>query len=511
MSGITDFSAGPPPEHIHCEICIIGSGCGGATAARVLAEAGHDVVVLEEGGDFTASKLTQRDAAMYDQLYVDRGGRTTEDMSINILSGRVLGGGGVINACDVVPVPEPVWALWRKTYGLTELTPAAMQPFVQRALDDLSANRIAEHRVNRANALLRRGSQALGWRGEVMQHNRAEHCAGLGTCLIGCPVDAKRNPRMVAIPKAIAAGARIFLRARAVRIGDASADVKRVHCRSLDARGYREAQPFMVHARTVIVAANPIGTVQLLLRSGIGNKFVGRFLSLQPQIPILARFAEQVDAFLGIPQSYAVTEFETCDETKGLGGFRIEAIMGTPGVVGSLVPQAGVGGKSTMARWRHIAAALLLLPDASVGTITLGAGGRPRVRYDMTDEYRQRGRQAIRAAARAYLAAGAEDVVAAAVPPMVLGSEADLAQVDTLSFAPATMPLISAHQQGGVRMAPSPRHGAAAPNGQVYGTCGVYVFDSSGFPTSSSSHTMTPILTMAHMLSARLLTELRPG
>lgn len=502
MSSITDLSNPGAPEWLHCEVCVIGSGCGGATAARVLAEAGLDVVVLEEGGDFTNQALTQRDAAMYDQLYVDRGGRTSHDGTVSILSGRVLGGGGVVNASDVVPVPDAVWRHWQQRYGLSDFSPEAMRPFTQRALEDLSAKRIREDQVNRANAILRQGAQTLGWRGEVLTHNRADACQGLGTCMIGCPIGAKRNPRMVAIPKAMAAGARFFTRARALRIEDG--EVATVYGACLDARGFRETGRFAVRAKVVVVAANPVGTVQLLLRSHLGNEHVGRSLSLQPQVPILAVFDEPVDAFRGIPQSYAVTEFERCDEDRGLHGFRIEGIMGTPGIVGSLMPQAGHAGKALMTRYRHVAAALLLLPDESVGTVTLGSGGRPHVHYELTEDYRQRARQAMQAAARLYLAAGAREVVAAAVPPVIVRSEADLDKLAALSLAPATMPLISAHQQGGVRMAPNARDGAANPDGLVHGTRGVYVMDASGFPSTSSSHTMAPILTVAHLQASKL-------
>ena len=509
MSAIVDLSlaSGPPPD-LRCEVLIIGSGCGGATAARVLAEAGKDVIVLEEGGDRTGAALTQRDAQMYDQLYVERGGRVTEDGTISVLSGRVLGGGGVINASDVVPVHAATWALWRETYGLTQFTDAAVAPFVARALEDLEAKPILPEQVNRNNQILRHGTEKLGWRGEVMHHNRAAHCKGLATCLIGCPLDVKRNPRMVAIPKAQAAGARFFTRARAESIDGAHTAEKTVTVRTLDGRGYHLQHAFRVRAKVVIVAGNPVGTVHLLRKSGLGNRHLGKWLSLQPQIPMLAQFAENVDSFYGIPQSYAVTEFETYDPKRGFGGFRIEGIFGTPGIIGSLIPQSGTAGKDMMHDWRRAAGVLVLLPDESVGEI-VEKHGRPLVKYTLTEEYKARARTAMQATAKIWLAAGAQTVVAPNGPPVLVKSAADLPKLAAMSLAPATLPLISAHQQGGARMAPTEATGVVDLNAQVYGTQGVYVFDSSWYPTTSSSHTMTPILTTSHFLSARLLAEWR--
>lgn len=507
MSEIVDcsaWSAATVPGDLRCDVLVIGSGCGGATAARVLAEAGRQVIVVEEGGDFVGpARLTQRDLAMYDQVYADRGGRSTSDRSIAVLSGRVLGGGGVINACDVVPIADETWTTWRNHHGVTAFSESEIQAATAQALMDLGANPISESQLNENNRILRRGAQGLGWRGQVMQHNRKD-CQGLGSCLIGCPVGAKRNPRMVAIPAALAAGAQVYVRARAEEIRGTGQPDKTITLRSLDAQGYHAGPAFRIRARAVVLAAGPVGTVSVLRASGLGGPALGRFLSLQPQIPITAVMPQVVDAFSGIPQAFAVTEFERHDERLGLSGFRIEPIFGTPGIIGSLVSEPGELGKAMMSRMRHFAASLLLLPDESVGQIRFGWTGRRHIDYTFTEDYRARARQAIAAAARLYLQAGAERVVVPTVPALDLRKTADLQRIAGLPLAAASLPLISAHQQGGARMGPDAATSVCDLQGQVHGTRDIYVMDTSVFPTSASSHTMAPVITMSHLLAGRL-------
>ena len=510
MTGaIVDLSKEAAPDSVTTEILVIGSGSGGATAARILAEAGREVVVLEEGRDLAWKERTQRDSQMYDQLYMDRGGRASHDLSVSVLQGRVLGGGGVVNTCDVVPIPDAVLDHWATKYGLEDFAPERFKPFEKGALEDLSASRIPEDLVNVANNKLRQGAEGLGLRGEVMMHNRVG-CQGLGTCLIGCPVHAKRNPRMVAIPKAVAAGARIFTRARAVKISAAKQDLKEVTVRTLDPGGYREQGKLIVRAKIVIVAANAIASAQLLLRSGIGNEHVGQNLILQPQLSIIGIFDERIAAFDGIPQAYAITEFEQDDNADyGLWGYRIEAIMGTPGIVSTMLPFTGVPGMQGMAQYDRMAPSLLLVPDRPSGQVEVARDGRLTIRYDQRPDHQQRLREAVENAAKVYLEAGAREVLVPTTPAVVIRSASEAKKkAQEISFAPATAPMISAHQQGTVRFAASERDGGANLDGQVYGTKDVYVFDSSGYPTTASSHTMTPIISSSRMLTAKLLTRI---
>jgi choline dehydrogenase-like flavoprotein len=127
------------------------------------------------------------------------------------------------------------------------------------------------------------------------------------------------------------------------------------------------------------------------------------------------------------------------------------------------------------------------------------------IHYAHADNHKERMRAGAKVAARAYLAAGAVEVEIPLHRPVLVRSERDLTKLDDVPFEPCTAPLLSAHQQGGLRMASSRDRGSCDPSGLLWGTRGVYCFDSGVFPSSASSHTQAPIITVARFLTARLL------
>src|SRR5258706_258660 len=80
-----------------------------------------------------------------------------------------------------------------------------LEPAFARIEADLAVTRIPDALVNGNNDALRRGVRALGWRGDVLAHNRIG-CQLSGFCELGCAYDAKQNARKVLVPQALAAG-----------------------------------------------------------------------------------------------------------------------------------------------------------------------------------------------------------------------------------------------------------------------------------------------------------------
>ena len=531
---------------------IVGAGAGGGVVAFVLASRGWKVALVEKGRNpwptLAAPELRlslfgndelrlRRRYAYHDPLIEPRTFRSDAAADAKVQDvqplGVVVGGGTVqydgdsprvtqrdLSALSTFgPIEGAAMADWPLSYE--ELAPFYDHAEAAVGVQGLAgADPFAEKRgdypmppgyPSKAGLTLAAAAAGLGYHPHPMPmainsvfYRGRPACTSCGFCGLGCPVNAKGSSAVTVVRDALLTGKLTLLSESCVTRIDSSGG-KATGVRLIDPSGVER----VVTARHVIVAANAIGSAQLILRSGLGNEHTGRNLSLQPQLAVLAEVEERLDAHLGIPQSWALTQYEQEDHPSyGLYGYRIEGIMGTPGIVSTMLPWIGARGKEAMTGYTRTAGVLVLVPDGPSGSVSLTPSGRPLIRYDHQDEHKWRLRQGAREAARIYLAAGVKRVIVPTIPPLVIEHERDLDATNDLSLAPATAPLISAHQQGSLRMAPSAKDGAIDPDGQVYGTRGVYVFDSSGFPTSASTHTMTPIVTMSRWWTTRLLATL---
>jgi len=230
---------------------LLGRREGGAVAAAELAEGGLDVVVLEAGHHWTSADFTQREEEMLPRLFEEAGMRQTEDGSVIVLQGRCVGGSTVHNLCYAFRTPDPILRLWRDEHGLAELTTEAMAPSFDRVEQTVKVKPIRPDEVNALNAVIRRGTEKLGWSGFVTRHNR-EGCVKSGYCILGCSYDAKQSMLVTYVPKAARAGARVYADARAERIEVANGRVAGVAGRVVDPAG-RVGAPPSVRAPVVVL------------------------------------------------------------------------------------------------------------------------------------------------------------------------------------------------------------------------------------------------------------------
>lgn len=481
-------------ETLTVQDVIVGSGAGGGVLAARLAEAGRSVCVLEEGPRVSKADFNQREGAMYNLLYRDAGSQLTKDGAISVLQGRCLGGSTTINQGDCVPIEAAVLQHWRTQYGWADwggISDADVAAAATRSMAEMGAGPIPPELLNRNNRLLAEGAAKIGLHGEPLHHNRVG-CVGSGYCLIGCAYDAKRGTLVEHLPRAEAAGAALWCGKRVDRL------LTDGH-RAIGVAG----DGFEVRGERVFLAAGAIHTPGILVRSGLKMAGLGANLSLQPQAPTVAIFDTPVDFHRGVPQAWGSRSTLDITPERGLRGYTLEPVAAGPAMTASLVPLPMPQLRPLLSEYRHLAAALCLVPDVPGGRVVWGKGPRPKIDYVPSAEHRATLIDAMKTCARAYLAAGAREVRIPAVGAPAIRSEADLSTLDTLPMRSNELPMISAHPQGTCRMGPG-EDAVVGLDFRLRGFDNAYVVDASLFPTTSSTHTMVPVMSMAHLLADQL-------
>lgn len=486
------------------DVCVIGSGGGGAVAAAELASAGLDVVVLEQGHHWTARDFTQREDEMFPRLFEEGGMRATRDGSINILQGRNVGGSTVHNLCYAFRAPPAILRMWREERGLEQLSDEAMAESFARVERNLKVKPIRPDEINRLNQIVRSGTEALGYSGFVTKHNR-EGCVQSGYCILGCSYDAKQSMLVTYVPRASAAGARIYANARAERIEADGGGTRRVLGSVVDLDGAPRAS-LEVKARAVVLAAGAVASPDLLLRSGLGGPHVGRHLHLHPSVMAAGFFDEDIHAYRGIPQSYYVDEFIDLERDPHRG-YVLMPISGFPVLTATQMPGFGRDHYRFMRDYAKMAGLLVLLHDRTSGRVQPDKSlSKPRIEYALERADARQLAEGLVHCAEILFAGGARRVVIPFLPEaLVLERGADLTQITRRGIQQGRIPIASTHPQSTCRMSADARRGVVDSWGEVFDVPGLFVADMSVFPTSLGAPPQITTAALADRTSQRII------
>jgi len=496
---------------LECDVCIVGSGAGGAHVAQRLATQGKSVIVLEEGGFHTSDRFNGRETDAFRLLYQDRGGRATTDQSMAIMQGRAVGGTTVVNWTTCFRTPKRVFDHWQEHHGVEGISYDALVPHWEQVEKRLNVTQMKLEQVNRNNMVTWRGAQKLGWHAGLLSRN-VKHCAHTGYCGMGCPIDAKQSMLVTMIPEAVKAGASIYANAWVERITRDRRKCTSVLARMRDpATDKPNGITLTVKAKITVLAGGAINTPALLLRSDVdANGRTGMRTYFHPSIPGVGVHEERIDPFVGSPQYVHSEQF--VERKPDQMSFLLEGGPIFPVLTGTHTPAFGSEKQALMDLMPHLSNTLVLLHDGfdlsnydEGAQVTLREGGLPRVDYKWTPRLIEGLKAGLRAALQVQLAGGAKQAFSG--HPRYVRSEAEIdSMIDDAPFEPNKIPVGVAHVMGGCPMGTNERKSIVDSRTlRHHGFDNVFVIDGSVYPTSLTVNPQLSIYGLASWASQFVL------
>src|SRR5881296_505262 len=505
---------------LEADVCVVGTGAGGSVIAAKLAESGHRVIVLEAGPYRTADAFTQREAEAYDTMFQGHGVLTTRDLAFSVLAGQTAGGSSTINWMTCLKPPRWARDEWERECGLAGVASPAFDSFIDEVWSRLHVN-VDESLVNPSNDVLRRGSEALGYRlgidYDVIPRNALGCRSRCDFCFFGCVYDAKQSSLVTYLPDANRAGARFLFDTKADHLIIQSGEVRGVEATF---RNGAHSIPVRVRARTVVAAGSAIQTPALLLRSGIRSSGVGLGLRLDPTTALFGEFAAPIRMWSGPMQTIVVHRFQGSEE--GHHGPWLESAPGHPGLSALAIPwSGGRAHKDAMRRLDRAASTIVLVRDVAEGRVTIDARGEPLLQYHLSSRDRRNLTHGLQEAARILRAAGAlrmgslhlrECSVGDGREP-IRGAEFDafIDRMGRLGIRENGVALFSAHPMGSARAGTDPRTSAAKPTGESHDVRNLWIGDGSLLPTAPGVNPMISIMALAARTAAFIRERLSRG
>ncbi|MEW6113623.1 MAG: GMC family oxidoreductase [Thermodesulfobacteriota bacterium] len=473
--------------NISADAVIVGSGAGGATAAYLLARAGKEVVVLEEGGYHQTEDFEGPIGDLMGKLYRDAGMTPILGKpAIAFAEGCCVGGSTVINGGLCWRTPQHVLNTWRGA-GLSGLDEASLTPIFEELERDLSISVQDISDSNAASRLLIEGCQQLGWAWERVPRAQID-CSNSNRCPTGCPTGAKQSMLVTYIPKALSKGARIYSDARVTEIVRSGPRAEGVTARVTNgSKTFR----LNVKARAVFLAGGSIQTPYLLLRNGFTHQ-VGTNLQIHFNLKAVATFPQAIEPQRGTMMTAQVKQFTGDDMYIGSSNFDPVYLALT------LAPHGHSVVERVTENWRKASIYLVQVKCAGTGKVINARLGRPMTYYKLLAEDVRRIHLGLRRLVQLLLAAGAEEVFLSIAGSSPIRCEADLDKLMSDAPDPRRLDILSVHAMASCPLGMDARTSAADAFGLLHGTDNIFIADAGMLPGATGTNPQITIMAMVY-------------
>lgn len=503
-----------PSLTIYCDAVVVGSGSGGGVVAGVLAKAGYKVLVLEKGSYYARSNLSLLEGLSMDQMYMSGGLLATDDMGVVVLAGSTVGGGSTINWSASIKTPKHVTNEWCDRYELELFGSKLYREAMDVVCEKMGVqSEILEEGFN--NAILRKGCRELGYPvNDIPRNSSPDHYCGW--CCMGCKDGRKQGTSETWLVDLVNSGNGVILPGcEAIKVlhktGGKEGGVRKT---ATGVAFQFEKDICIVESKVTIVACGALNTPHLLKRSGLKNGNIGKNLHLHPVAMAWGYFPDHAPSsdVANWPESDKksyeggiMTAMSTVVANTDQSGYG--ALLQTPslhpGMFSSLMPWvSGEDMKRRMLRFSRTAHIFALARDKGSGNVP----SPNSISYEMETGDEENLKKGLDKILRILAAAGAEEIGTHNREGKSLNVkkasshefERFVKEESGRSLRYLNAQICSAHQMGSCRMGIDPKESVVNQMGETWGVDGLFVADSSVFPTALGVNPMITVQAIAY-------------
>ena len=478
-------------EKIEADVCVIGSGAGGASVAASLAKAGLKVIILEEGGRFDLKDFVGDASDRSKKMY--RGAGVTPTLGtppVIVPVGKTIGGTTTINSGTCFRIPSKIFRKWQSEFAL-EIQEEEMHPYFEEVEKILNVQPVPEDILGNSAKKIRLGFEKEGIQGKPLLRN-VKSCEGSGLCCFGCPMDAKQSVQLNYIPMALEQGAKLYAHMKVEKLEHANSKIHSIQAVWTDPYTQEKGKNLQVRAKVVVLAAGALHSPALLSNSGLGGSSgeLGKNLSLHPAGKVLALFDDEIRGWEGVPQSYYTEDFKD-------RGIMFEGIFTPPSLAATALLVHGEEHKKIMENFSRLACYGFMVTDESRGRVIPRKKGEPWVFYSLNKKDTRKFVEASHILCRLFFEAGAKEVYPSIQQKSRLKSMAGFQESEIESISAKDLEVLAFHPLGTCRMGSKAENSVLNSYGKVYGTENLFVADGSIFPSSLGVNPQVSIMAFA--------------